>query len=189
MDDPRSSLAAAKAAYDAGNFEQAFGLYRAIAEAGNTEAQVFVAWMLTEGVGCKVDESAAEAFYERAAALGSVLGSFCHGRWLTRAGDHAGAYRMYLIGARANYPPSLFRVGYSLVRGMGVSPDQKKGYSFLTEAALRGHVFALREIAVQDWRGSRGPLARVFSIALFPIVALYGLIIGLIDRHSERFLA
>ena len=189
MDDLRSRLGAAKTAYDTGNFEQAFGLYRAIAEAGNTEAQVFVAWMLTKGVGCQADEAEAEDFYERAAALGSAIGSFYHGRWLTRSGDHAGAYRMYLVGARAKYVPSICRVGHSLVRGKGVAQDLKKGYAFLTEAALRGHVFALREIAVQDWKGSRGVLGRAFSLLLFPVVVVYGLIIGLFDGHSDRFRA
>lgn len=189
MDDLRSRLNAAKTAYNLGNLEQAYALYREIAEAGNSEAQVFVAWMLTEGIGCTANEAEAEGFYARSAALGSVVGSFYHGRWLTKTGDHAGAYRLYLIAARAKHLPSLFRVGYSLVRGKGVDLDLRKGYEFLTEAALRGHVFALREIAVQDWNGLRGTLWRIFSVVLFPVAVVFGLLIGLINRHSDRLRA
>lgn len=186
MSDRRVRFSAARTAYRAGNFEQALGLYRSLAEEGDSEAQVFLAWMLTQGVTCPVNESEATSLYARASALGNPIGSFYYGRWLTKSGDHAGAYRMYLSAAQVKYLPAVFRVGYSLVRGKGVAVDFDRGYRLLMDAALRGHIFALREIAVQNWSGARGPLLRVSSLVLFPMAVMAGLLIGAINRYSDR---
>lgn len=50
-------LRAALAAYREGRLGLAFTLYEQLAQDGHVESQVFVAWMLSEGIGCSKDEA------------------------------------------------------------------------------------------------------------------------------------
>lgn len=118
--DRTEKLVAAQKAYKGGLLYLAFDLYKVLADEGHVESQVFVAWMLTQGIGCPKDESNAADYYERAAVHGHPLGCFYFGRWLTRSGEHAKAYRFYAMGAERQHVPSMFRVGYSLAHGKGV---------------------------------------------------------------------
>lgn len=115
--------------------------------------------MLSQGIGCQKDESQAAVYYERAATLRHPLCCFYFGRWLTRAGDHARAYRLYAMGAERRHLPSMFRVGYSLAHGKGVSVDLNRSYIVLKEAAMRGHAFALRELACKTCAADAALLA------------------------------
>ncbi len=95
----------------------------------------------------------------------------------------------YRVAATQQDIPSLFRVGYSLTRGKGTAVNLEKGYEYLNSAAKKGHVFALREISLQDLKGGRGLLGRVGGPFLFLFSILLGLIVALRDRFSERLLA
>jgi TPR repeat protein len=85
--DREEKLVAARKAYADGLLYLAFDLYQVQADEGHVESQVFVAWMLSQGVGCEKDESQAAAYYERAAVHGHPLGCFYFARWLTRAAN------------------------------------------------------------------------------------------------------
>ncbi len=182
----RQQMEAARSAFRKGQFQNALDLYRQLAETGQAECQVFLAWMLGEGIGCDKNEADAARFYERAAALGNPVGSFYFGRWLTKQGDHERALRLYRDSAKANYLPAVFRVGYSLVQGKGVPKNLRQGYALLVEATVRGHVFALRELGVQDWQGGRGFLWRIAAPVEFTAAVLVGLALSTFNKHSDR---
>jgi uncharacterized protein len=84
--------------------------------------------MLSEGVGCVKNDIEAVRYYGRAATLESAVGSFYFGRWLTKKNDHVRAYSFYQRGAERDHLPSLFRVGYSLARGKGISVNLSQAY-------------------------------------------------------------
>src|SRR5438552_18709105 len=131
VDQLREDVATAREAFRTKDFERAFSAYRRLAEDGRPECQVFLAWMLTEGIGCARDEVEAAKYYERAASLGNPLGRFYFARWLTRQGLHEQAYPLYVLSADVGYLPAVFRVGYSLARGKGVARDLVKAYGAL----------------------------------------------------------
>ena len=178
-------LRRASAAYKEGRLYQAFDLYKQLADAGHAESQVFVAWMLSLGVGCTRNEAEAATYYERAAALGNPVGCFYFGRWLTRAGEHKSAYEFYLRGADGNHVPSMFRVGLSLARGKGVAVDLQRAYDVLSIAAMRGHAYALRELAVQDLRGGRGLLWMPIGLVEFVAALCWGVAVSIFNKDSD----
>jgi len=178
-------LRRANAAYKEGRLRQAFDLYKQLADAGHAESQVFVAWMLSLGVGCTRSEAEAATYYERAAALGNSVGCFYFGRWLTRAGEHKLAYEFYLRGADGNHVPSMFRVGLSLARGKGVAVDLQRAYDVLSSAAMRGHAYALRELAVQDLRGGRGLLWMPIGLVEFVAALCWGVAVSIFNKDSD----
>lgn len=179
------ALGRAHACYRQGRLHQAFDLYQRLANAGHAESQVFVAWMLSQGIGCEKDEVAAARHFAHAAALGHSAGCFYHGRWLAKAGDHASAYRLFLRGADQGHLPSTFRVGHSLARGKGVAVDLRRAYEVLGKAAVRGHAYALREIAVQDLRGGRGLLWRPIGLVGFAAALLWGVAMSIVNKDSD----
>jgi len=175
----------ASAAYSENKLYLAFDLYSQLADAGHVESQIFLAWMLSQGIGCTKSEAQAAVYYERAAALGNPLGCFYFGRWLTRAGEHQRAYGFYLRGAESKHLPSMFRVGYSLARGRGVAVDLLRAYDILKTAAVQGHAFALREMAVQDLRGGRGPLWIPVGILEFVAAFFWGVAVSMFNKNSD----
>ncbi|MCR8960562.1 sel1 repeat family protein [Variovorax sp. S2] len=183
--DRAEKLVAAQKAYTDGLLYLAFDLYRLLADDGHVESQVFVAWTLSQGIGCQKDESQAAVYYERAATHGHSLGCFYFGRWLTRAGDHARAYRFYAMGAERRHLPSMFRVGYSLAHGKGVSVDLHRSYNVLKEAAMRGHAFALRELGLQDLRGRRGVAWQPVGLVEVVAAVCWGFMVSMLNDDSE----
>lgn len=124
-------------------------------------------------------------FFGRAAALGHPVGSFYFGRWLTKQGEHERAYAFYEEGACSNHLPSVFRVGYSLARGRGVSADLRRAYEILGIAARRGHAYALREIAVQDLRGGRGLFRMSIGLIEFLAAVCWGVVVSIFNKDSD----
>ena len=178
-------MQAALAAYRAHRLGLAFQLYEQLAQEGNAECQVFVGWMLSEGVGCAKDEARARTFFEQAAAQDHPIGSFYFARWLTKQGEHERAYAFYQDGARRNHLPSVFRVGYSLARGRGVPTDLRRAYKTLGVAARQGHAFAMREIAIQDLRGRRGFVFRPIGAIEFLVAVCWGVVVSLFRTDSD----
>lgn len=82
----------------------------------------------------------------------------------------------------------MFRVGYSLARGKGAAADLARAYKTLKAAALQGHAFALREIAVQDLRGGRGPLWIPVGVLEFVAAFFWGVAVSMINKDSELLL-
>ena len=183
--DQAARVRAAFAAYRTGLANLAFDLYKTLADEGHVESQVFVAWMLSQGIGCTRNDAKAAVYFERAAALGNSAGCFYFGRWLTRTGEHRRAYGFYRRGAQSQHVPSMFRVGYSLARGKGVEIDLPSAYDMLRAAAGRGHAYALREIAVQDLRGGRGLLWMPIGLLEFVTAQCWGVVVSLVNKDSD----
>jgi TPR repeat protein len=61
------------AAYDAGDYRTAFEEWRALAEAGDAEAQTAIAGLYLDGLGTAVDPAAALRWYRRAAEQGEPV--------------------------------------------------------------------------------------------------------------------
>ena len=178
-------LAAAVHAYKNGLLHLAFDLYKQVADSDHVDSQVFVAWMLENGVGCAENRALSWIYLERAAALDNLIGCFYLGCRLTADGEHDKAFGYYSRGANCGYLPSMFRVGYSLSRGNGVRIDLARAYRTLWAAAVRGHALALREIASLDMKGRRGLFWMPLGVIEFFIAVLWGLVVLAFNRYSD----
>ncbi|MHA1108833.1 MAG: tetratricopeptide repeat protein [Alphaproteobacteria bacterium] len=68
-----ADFAAATSAYDGGDYATAFREWRALAEAGDTEAQIALAGLYRGGIGRDVDLVRAAQWYARAALAGDAV--------------------------------------------------------------------------------------------------------------------
>lgn len=189
MSNLKNDLKDAESCYSRGDYRGAYDRYLSLAEAGHTDSQVFVGWMLLNGVGIERTPEGASYWFQRAASLGSARGAFYYGRFLTSQGSHEDALEWYRVAARKNDLPGLFRVGYSLARGKGAAVNLEEAYKYLIAAAKRGHVFALREVSIQNLKGGRGMFGRMIGPFLFLYSITLGFFLALKDRFSERLLA
>ncbi len=84
------------AAYDGGDYRTAFEEWRALAEAGDAEAQTAVAGLYLDGLGAPADPAEAVRWYRRAAEQGDAVAQQNLGDLLSRgrgvARDPIGAY-------------------------------------------------------------------------------------------------
>lgn len=181
-----AQLENASRAYRAGQFSEAFSLYKQLALGGHAESQVFVGWMLLVGKGVVSNPAEAEQWFARAASLGSPQGLFYWARYLTSKGCHADAFTWYQKAAAVNYLPAIFWVGYALTEGKGIPSDIREGYKYLKRASERGHIYARRQLAVLDLRGHRGPMYRLLGAGSFVVALIQSIFISKEEADKLR---
>jgi hypothetical protein len=69
---PAAGAEAARAAMQAGNFAEAYCIWRSLAEGGDADAQYNLGWMYHNGYGLAIDDREARRWWDSAADLGSA---------------------------------------------------------------------------------------------------------------------
>ena len=69
---PPDDTEAAHAAMEAGNFAEAYYLWRGLADAGDADAQYNLGWMYHNGYGLAIDDRQAQRWWDSAAGRGST---------------------------------------------------------------------------------------------------------------------
>ena len=167
-------------------YEDAFRLYKSLAERGSVESQVFLGWMYQNGLGVRKDSNTAYSWYEKAAKLGSAEGQFYLAKSCARKKDYEGAKDWYLKSADKGYAPALFRLGWIYDIGRGVKEDKEKALYYYTRAVNLGHVFAQKYLAVLMIKGHLGFIARFNGVFQFIRSLFRGVIIASSDQHDDR---
>jgi TPR repeat protein len=94
-----ADFAAAASAYDGGDYATAFREWRALAEAGDTAAQIALAGLYRDGMGRNINLARAAQWYMRAARAGDAIAQlnlaemYEHGWGVPR--DHVAAFVWY----------------------------------------------------------------------------------------------
>ncbi len=135
----RADFAEGLAAFDAGDYRTAFQEWRALAQAGEAEAQVALAGLYLSGQGTRADAAEAARWYRLAAEQGDAVGQINLGDLLSRgvgvARDPVGAYVWFsLAAAQGRRWPVLRR---DRIAG-GLSPEQLAEAKARLEAWRRG---------------------------------------------------
>lgn len=110
----------------------------AIAEKGNTFAQVYTGYCYQHGIGAKKDLPSAAKFYEMAAKKGSVDAQRELALYLLNAKQPAKAYEWFKKAADKESLPAIFYCGKMLMEGMGVKKDAQQGMIYMLKAADAG---------------------------------------------------
>ncbi len=136
----RADMADGLAAFDAGDYATAFEEWRALAEAGELEAQVALAGLYLAGQGTRTDAAEALRWYRLAADRGDAVAQLNLGDLLNRglgaARDPVGAYVWFaLAAAQGRRWPALRRDEI----GAQLSPAQRAEAEVRLEAWRRSH--------------------------------------------------
>lgn len=182
----KRDLEEASRKYSEGDFRTAFDKYLKLAKDGHNDSQVFVGWMLEEGIGVSKNSESAAEWFKRSASLGSIQGSFYYALYLIKHGKQKEAFEWIEKAALKGDIPSIFRLGYMYVHGNGTNINMDKGLYHLEFAAKSNHIYAMRELAVLDMKGYRGVVKRLLSPFKFIYTLCLGFVTVMNDQYSEN---
>jgi uncharacterized protein len=116
---------------------------RMAAEAGSSEAQAVLAFILSSGPQDMRDLDEADLWYERSAAAGCPQGMLGHALALNRkgGGEEVQAEVAVQLGkaAAAGLPEAIYQLGVMNERGLGVARNEAAAAEFYRRAAEKGH--------------------------------------------------
>ncbi len=129
-------------AYLAGEHQQAYNIWKRLADGGDKVAMFNIGVLRAEGKGIEQDMQQAAQWYRRAAEAGYApaqfnLGSaYLEGQGVTA--DKRQAFEWWTKAAAQNHPQSLFNLATLYLQGDGVEPDQAHALTLYRQAAEQG---------------------------------------------------
>ncbi len=129
-------------AYLAGEYQQAYSIWKPLAEGGDQVAMFNIGVLHAEGRGVDRDMRQAAKWYRRAAEAGYApaqfnLGSaYLEGKGVTA--DKGQAFQWWTKAAAQKHPQSLFNLATLYLQGDGVKTDQAKALALYRQAAEQG---------------------------------------------------
>ena len=175
-------LARANKLYKEEKYSEAVPLYRKLAGRGNSGAQFWLGYCLSEGKGVRKNYSEAVKWYRNAAVQGNVraqwnLGDFYeHGIGVSV--DYFEAIKWYRLVAEAGFGVDFaqYKVGEFYERGLGVGKDLSKAKAWYGKAAEQGYSDAkkaLERLSSSEPKPSTQKTLtnwRVTKLNLFPLL-------------------
>ncbi len=171
-----------------GRFDEAYDRCIPMAERGSPAAQLYLGWLYQSGSGVVRDYKIAEHWYRRALERAPERAEFYLGTLCWERGDPVEARLWFEQAASKEFVPATYALSKMHRFGYGVPIDEALGLKLLERAALRGHLFARRDIARHMIRGRRGLAAILPGLAELAKVMVAVFRLGLKDPHSDLLL-
>lgn len=174
--------------FEAGEYGKALAAYISSAKLGSVQSKVMVGWMLEQGFGTSPDLPEAERWYRDAALMNYAFAQFKLAKLCARCDRRAEAIAWYEKAAGNNFSPAIFRLGWMLDVGKGVTIDKQRAMQLYLKAATLGHVFAERQLGLMLVRGYGGALRVPSGIRRVLNSFLRGVFIGMRNMDDERIM-
>ena len=147
-------------AYNKGDYQQAYGIFRSLAEDGDSSAQFNLGLMYYEGQGIPQNDVEAIRWYRAAAEQGHAKAQFnlgnryAHGRGVAQ--NYVEAVRWFRDAAEQGYANAQYNLGVMYAQGQGVPQDYVRSHMWINLAASQGD---------QDAAKARDALAKIMTPA------------------------
>jgi hypothetical protein len=144
-------FAAAKSAYDTGDYGEAARLVRPLAQQGNPGAQFLMGQMLFFGLGLERDDKQAASWYGLAAQAGNTEAQYrlgyLHATGQGVAYDAAAAERYWLAAAAKGHRGAIVALSDFYHEGLYRKEDEVLARRWLNRAAMTGDTEAMYKLA------------------------------------------
>ncbi|MEM9123596.1 MAG: tetratricopeptide repeat protein [Pseudomonadota bacterium] len=155
-----SAMEEAQIAYQAGDLDTAFLLWKLEAESGNTEAMWLIGNMYYSGNGVKEDPNEAVLWYRKAADLGhtesqvTLAAMYRTGNGVSQSSEEA-AVLLY-AAAEAEHPIAMFDLAEMFLTGEDdtVAQDPFHAYQWYRQSAKRGVIMAQYKLSQLYFSGT-----------------------------------
>jgi TPR repeat protein len=144
------SVKAGIEAWQKGDYANAVGIWRPLAEAGDADAQFNLGQAYRLGRGMPTNVAESQKWFERAAAQGHVDAETTLGLLLFQNGDQAGGLKWLKLAAEQDEPRAMLVYGTALYNGDGVTQNPVLGYAYVSRAAAQGLAQAQDTLAQLD---------------------------------------
>jgi cell division septation protein DedD len=137
-------------AWQRADYSAAVGIWRPLAEGGDSDAQFNLGQAYRLGRGVPINLAAAKTWFERAARSGHVDAETTLGLLLFQNGEQAQGLKWLKLAAEQGEPRAMLVYGTALYNGDGVTQDKVLGYAFVSRAADKGLAPARETLAQLD---------------------------------------
>lgn len=144
---PAPNVEAGFRAWQAGNYDEAVRNWRALAEAGDADAQFNLGHAYRLGRGVPQDMSQAEQYYARAARAGHLEAQAMYGVMLFQDGRRTEAMPFIQRGAEAGDPRAQYVYGTALFNGDLAPRDWPRAWAMMSRASAQGLAPATTRLA------------------------------------------
>ncbi|MTW23223.1 serine/threonine-protein kinase [Allochromatium palmeri] len=145
------------AAFDRGDYQQAFAIWQPLAEQGDANAQFYLGKMYFNGQGVAKDYSQALQWYRKSAKQGFAQAQNNLGSMYTNgegvAQDDAQAVQWYRKAAAQGADLAQFNLGLMYAKGQGVAQDYSQAVQWFRKAAEQGDAEAQFSLGVMYANG------------------------------------
>lgn len=187
MEESREQLLAkAEELFDAERYSEALALFRNLAEAGISRAQLMTGWIYHHGLGLQENFEEARNWYSRAAAEGSIEAQFNLGVVCMKQGNFTAGHDWYQKAASEGYLPARYRLAWSFESGSGTTVDREKAFNLFEGASKEGHLPSQMMIAKRLLAGYRGSIQRLVGLVLMLKTYVQTFWIAARDPQSDR---
>jgi TPR repeat protein len=183
--DKSDELIKAYNAFEAGRYGLARELFERIVQQEN-RVHLYLGWMYDQGLGVTENSKQAEHHYRCLSEGNDVDGKYYLASLLQKKGDLASAVALYEEAADLNQVSAAYWA-YALRNGDSASlVDRDKADFYLRKAAKLGHLFAKRDLAIQEMRNCKGVSKRVISRIRCFLLKIKGLFLIMKNRQDMR---
>lgn len=146
-------VSAGERAYRSGQYEEAFRIWKPLADRGDSGAQYWIGQLHYYGLGpVEQSDRAAIDWYSRAASGGSGdalyrLGDM-HARGVGTPANAARAVEFWTRAAKAGHQRSMLRMADNYEKGAFLPRDERQARYWFREAALRGSLEGMIRLAL-----------------------------------------
>lgn len=178
------TLAQAKTELGAGNYKRARELLEPLVD--DQEAKLQLAYLLQAGLGGDVDIGRARDIYQSLASAGDAEGMYYAGRLFLAEGDLLkAAYYLEMASSLSHASASFWAA--ELYNGLyGCPLDRGKYRLLIRRAAKLGHIYALRNCALDDIRNEKKIFLKVRACLVYIAATGKGVVIAFKDPNDLR---
>jgi hypothetical protein len=152
-------------AWQRADYAGAVTIWRPLAEKGDADAQFNLGQAYRLGKGVPISLSAAQTWFERAAASGHLDAQTTLGLLLFQNGDQPEGIKWLRKAAEQGEPRALLVYGTALYNGDGVTQDRMLGYAYVSRAAAQGLVPAKQTLSELEQLMSASDRKRALALA------------------------
>lgn len=146
------------AAFEAGDYDEAYGALKPAAESGHAEAQYYIGGMYSMGLNVEMNLEKARYWFLRSVELGNPAAAvelgYMHSNGLGVKVNKIKAANYYQIAAKANDPLAQRNLGLMYENGEGVDFDPSMAARWYERAAAQGDPVAQTHLGQLTWMGT-----------------------------------
>ena len=182
MVDQADVLNKAYDAFSAADYSRAKELFE-MAAPENVRAHLYLGWMYAEGLGVNQNSAKSEYHYRCLSDANDADGKYYLAALFQKKGDLQRAVALYEEAAALDHVSGAYWA-YALNGERASEPDcTEKANFYLRKAATLGHLFAQRDLAIQQVKASSNVLQKIRQYFLYLKLQIKGL--ALVMRNSQ----
>jgi TPR repeat protein len=140
--------------------------FQALENKGVVEAKRYMGFIYERGLGVPADSATAERYYRQAAEQNDILSQRYLARLLKELGRNEEALKWYSRAAESGSASAEYWLYVMYKRGIGAAVNANSAMQHLERSALKGHLFAKRDLALAYLRGSFGVSGRLRGLPM-----------------------